>query len=66
METPKWLSLLPEALLLLSLPIMLIVKYFRESQTAKTFYTLAKVFLVLSLVSGLIFYDFHLVISLCL
>ena len=59
METPKWLSLLPEALLLLSLPIMLIVKYFRESQTAKTFYTLAKVFLVLSLVSGLIFYDFN-------
>ena len=58
MVLPNWLSLLPEALLLLSLPVMFVVRIFREAQTAKTFYTLAKIFLILSLLAVMVFYNF--------
>lgn len=57
MSLQNWLSLLPDALLLLSLPVMLLVNRFRETKTAKTFYTLAKIFLILSLLAVLIVYD---------
>ena len=49
---------MPDALLLLSLPVMFLVNRFREAKTAKTFYTLAKLFLVLSLLAVLVFYDY--------
>ncbi len=58
MSSQNWLSLLPDALLLLSLPVMFLVNRFREAKTAKTFYTLAKLFLVLSLLAVLVFYDY--------
>ncbi len=42
MSSQNWLSLLPDALLLLSLPVMFLVNRFREAKTAKTFYTLQR------------------------
>lgn len=53
----QYLTLLPEFILLSSLPVMLLVHRYRAEQTPKTFYTLSKVYLILALLFTLIFYN---------
>ena len=53
----KYISLLPESILALSIVILPLVKVFRTSQTAKTFATLTKFFLFATGLTGIIFYN---------
>lgn len=53
----NFITLLPEFLLLLCLPVMFLVNRYRLSKTAKTFYTVAKIFIILAAASTLIFYN---------
>ena len=50
-------SLLPEILLAGGIIIMLLVNGFRENKTPKTFFTLSKIFTLLSLLAVIIFYN---------
>ncbi len=52
-----WLILLPELLLLAFLPVAWLVNLYRESKTAKTFFTLSRVFLAAAILCTLIFYN---------
>lgn len=51
------LALSPEIILLLSLVVMYMVNRCREDKTPKTFYTISKVFLIVSGIFSIIFYD---------
>jgi len=53
----KYISLLPEFLLLLNVLVMQIIHLIRQSQTPKTFSTISKFFIGGSLVSCIIFYN---------
>lgn len=50
-------SLLPEIILLAGIITMLLVNQFRETKTPKTFFTLSKIFTLLSLSAVVIFYN---------
>lgn len=52
-----FITLSPEFLLLLCLPVMFLVNRYRTSKTAKTFYTIAKIFVVLAAADTIIFYN---------
>lgn len=52
-----FITLSPEFLLLLCLPVLFLVNRYRISKTAKTFYTITKIFIVLAAASTLIFYN---------
>lgn len=51
------LALSPEIMLIMSLVTMLLVNHYRQMKTPKTFYTISKVFLVLSTLSAIIFFN---------
>lgn len=53
-----FIALSPEFILLLSLPLMFLLNRYRVSKTAKTFYSVSKVFIVLSAVVTVVFYNF--------
>lgn len=53
----NWLILLPELSLLSFLPVAWLVNLYRESKTAKTFFTLSKYFLGAALVFTIVFYN---------
>lgn len=53
----NWLILLPELSLLSFLPVAWLVNMYRESKTAKTFFTLSKYFLLAALVFTIVFYN---------
>lgn len=53
----KYISLLPEVLLLCNVIAMFFARVFRNSQTPKTFATISKFFIGLSLISCVIFYN---------
>lgn len=53
----NWLILSPELLLLSFVPIAWIVNTWRESKTAKTFFTLSKFFLAAAMVLTVVFYN---------
>ncbi len=53
----NWLILLPELTLLSFLPIAWLVNRYRESKTAKTFFTLSKYFLGTALIFTIVFYN---------
>ena len=53
----NWLILLPELTLLSFLPVAWLVNLYRESKTAKTFFTLSKYFLGAALVFTIVFYN---------
>lgn len=50
-------TMLPEISLLICLGVMALVARYRTSQTAKTFFTISKIFLFISLLSTVIFYN---------
>lgn len=52
-----FITLSPEIILLLCLPLMYLVNRYRTTKTPKTFYTIAKVFIILAAISTLIFYN---------
>lgn len=52
-----FMALSPEILLLLSLPLMGVVNRYRVAKTAKTFYTVSKVFILLAAAASVIFYN---------
>ena len=53
----NWLILLPELSLLSFLPVAWLVERFRDSKTAKTFFTLSKFFLLTALLFTVVFYN---------
>ncbi len=53
----NYLSLLPEVSLAVCLPVMALVNRFREENTPKTFFTLSKSFLLVSLFAVILFYN---------
>lgn len=53
----KYISLLPEIILAMSMVILPLVKVFRVSQTAKTFATITKISLIAAGLIGIIFYN---------
>ena len=53
----NWLVLFSETVLLLYLAVAFLVNRYRVEKTAKTFFTLGKYFVSVSLLSSLIFYD---------
>ncbi len=54
-----FMALSPEILLLLSLPLMFLVNLYRENKTAKTFYTISKIFIILASAAAVIFYNLN-------
>ena len=53
----KYVSLMPEILLLLNVAVMQVVYIFRASQTPKTFATISRVFIIAALAACVIFYN---------
>ncbi len=53
----NWLILLPELLFIGFIPVALAVNGYRESKTAKTFFTLSKFFLCAIILATIIFYN---------
>lgn len=53
----NYVTLLPEFLLSLSLIVLLLVDKYRSNKTPKTFFTISKVFILLSLLFTLVFYN---------
>lgn len=53
----NWLILLPELSLFVFLPVAWLVNEYRESKTAKTFFTLSKFFLLAALLFTIVFYN---------
>ena len=53
----KYISLLPEIILAMSMVILPLVKVFRAAQTAKTFATITKISLIAAGLTGIIFYN---------
>ena len=47
----KWVNYLPEILLLLNFPIMLLINEYRRTKTSKTFYSVAKYILLASFIA---------------
>ena len=53
----NWLILLPELVLISFFPTAWLINHYRENKTAKTFFTLSKLFLLASLLFTIIFYN---------
>ena len=53
----NWLILLPELALISFFPTAWLINHYRENKTAKTFFTLSKIFLLASLLFTIIFYN---------
>lgn len=53
----NWFILAPELSLLAYLPVAYLVNLFREEKTAKTFFTVSKIFLLFSLLMTIVFYN---------
>ena len=47
----------PEIFLLMGLPIMFLLNKYRKNKTSKTFYSVSKIMLLFSILSGIIFYN---------
>lgn len=55
----KLFAFTPEIFLFFAMPVMLLVGHYRENVTPKTFFTLAKIFLLFAAVGGILFYDYN-------
>ena len=53
----NWLILIPELSIIAYLLISAFVNHYREEKTAKTFFTLGKYFLFVSIIFSVIFYN---------
>lgn len=53
----KIVTLSPEIFLILALPLMGIINRYRSSKTAKTFYSVSKIALLLSMLATIVFYN---------
>ena len=53
----NWFILLPELTFATFLPVAWLINHYRETKTAKTFYTLSKFFLLFALLFTIIFYN---------
>lgn len=53
----NWLIFVPELSLLAYLPAAFLINLFREEKTAKTFFTVSKVFLLFTLLTTVVFYN---------
>lgn len=53
----KYIALLPEIILALGIVLMMLVRFFRTSNTQKTFFTISKWILLLTTVTTIIFYN---------
>ncbi len=53
----NWFIMSPELSLLAYLPVAFLINRFRQEKTAKTFFTLSKIFLLFTLVTTVVFYN---------
>ena len=53
----KIVTFSPEMFLILALPLMGLISRYRSSKTAKTFYSISKIMLLLSMLATIVFYN---------
>ena len=53
----NWFLMSPEISLLLYIPIAFLINKFREEKTAKTFFTVSKIFVLFTLITTIVFYN---------